>query len=430
MSEPTPSRPTVRVHRADDDERFLASDLLTWFQEPPPEPTADTLSALDPADRWAAEVEGDADADPTRYAGVYGTYPLLVTVPGPLGTLRQVPVLGLTWVGVHPDARRRGVLTAMLEHHLERTRAGDWSGLSALHASEPAIYGRHGWGVASLEARVTLSRGATLTAPHLDEAAARVRTRLYDAADPAVVARVTTLLRTHAADRLGAVALPERVLRRFLSDNAATVRDQEPTRVLMAVVDGEDAGFAVLQRKPDWDEHAPKGTVFVWTVDGAPASRLALLRRLVDLDLTSTVKLRVASPDDLVLDWTAPDRGVAGSPVDSLWLRLADLPRAVAARGYAAPCDVVLDVTDARLPDQAGRWRLLTRADGTGEATRTDAPAQVRLDVADLGASYLGGRPLARLLEAGRVEQLEDGAVAALDAALRSPHRPHAAVGF
>lgn len=191
MSEPTPSRPTVRVHRADDDERFLASDLLTWFQEPHPEPTPDSLSGLDPADRWAAEVEDDPDADPTRYAGIYGTYPLLVTVPGPLGSLRQVPVLGLTWVGVHPDARRRGVLTAMLEHHLEQTRTGDWSGLGALQASEPAIYGRHGWGVASLELRATLSRGATLTAPHLDAAAGRVRTRLYDAADPAVVARVT-----------------------------------------------------------------------------------------------------------------------------------------------------------------------------------------------------------------------------------------------
>lgn len=237
-------------------------------------------------------------------------------------------------------------------------------------------------------------------------------------------------MRTHAADRLGALALPERTLRRFLSDNAATVRDQEPTRVLLAVEGGEDAGFAVLQRKPHWGEHAPEGTVFVWTLDGAPAVRLALLRRLVDLDLTSTVKLRVASPDDLVLDWTAPARGVAGGPVDSLWLRLADLPRALTVRGYAAPCDVVLDVADARLPDQAGRWRLRVGPDGTGEATRTDAAAQVRLDVADLGASYLGGRPLARLLEAGRIEELEPGAVTALDAALRSPHRLHAAVGF
>ncbi|GAA1882730.1 GNAT family N-acetyltransferase [Lapillicoccus jejuensis] len=432
MSETTPPRPTVHVHvqHADDDERFLATDLLAWFQEPPPEPVAATLSSIDPADRWAADLTDDADADPDRHAGIYGTYPLQVTVPGPLGTLRQVPVLGLSWVGVHPDARRRGVLTAMLAHHLAQARTGGWSGLSALHASEPAIYGRHGWGAASLELRATLSRGATLTAPHLDTAAGRVRTRLYDAADPAVVARVTTLMRAHAADRLGAVALGERTLRRFLSDNAATTRDQEPTRVMLAVEGGEDAGFAVLQRKPEWGEHAPKGTVFVWTVDGAPAVRLALLRRLVDLDLTSTVRLRTASPDDLVLDWTAPERGVAGSPVDSLWLRLADLPTALAARGYAAPCDVVLDVSDTRLPDQAGRWRLRVGADGTGRATRTDQPAQVRLDVADLGASYLGGRPLARLLEAGRLEEVEPGAVAALDAALRSPHRLHAAVGF
>ena len=39
------------------------------------------------------------------------------------GGARQVPCAGLTWVGVHPDHRRQGVLTAMLRHHLEQVRA-------------------------------------------------------------------------------------------------------------------------------------------------------------------------------------------------------------------------------------------------------------------------------------------------------------------
>ena len=44
--------------------------------------------------------------------------------------------------------------------------------LSALHASEPAIYGRFGYGLAALELSVALGRGTTLTAPHLDAEAA------------------------------------------------------------------------------------------------------------------------------------------------------------------------------------------------------------------------------------------------------------------
>ncbi len=436
MDTPTP-RPSVVVDVADDEERFLRSDLLTWFQEPPLEPVADSVAVLAPGDRYAAQLRpdpggpgdpGDLGIDPRCYAGIYGTYPLQVTVPGPLDTLRQVPVNGLTWVGVHPDARRRGVLTAMMGHHLGLTREGDWSGLSALHASETAIYGRHGYGVASLQLTATLAHGATLTAPELDEAASRVQTRLHDAVD--VAGRLHRMLQTLSATAMGAVALPERTVRHFLTDTPQTVRDTEPRRALVAVRDGVDVGFAVLRRRPKWENDLPAGSVDAWVVDGEPAVRLALLRRLLDLDLTTTLTMRTVGPDDVLFDWAAPARGLAGGTVDSLWLRLADLTTALATRGYARACDVVLEVTDERVPTNAGRWRLAVGDDGVGAATRTDDSAGVRLDVADLGAAYLGGRRLARMLEAGRIAEILPGAVAELDAAFRTTHRIAAAAGF
>ena len=120
---------------------------------------------------------------------MYGVYPLTLTVPGPGGGLKQLPCAGLSWVGVHPDRRRRGVLSAMIRHHLEQVR--DEGGLvSALHASEPAIYGRYGYGLASLEVEVVLGRGATLTAPDLDEAAAAVATSMVTTTDPGVPERI------------------------------------------------------------------------------------------------------------------------------------------------------------------------------------------------------------------------------------------------
>ena len=62
---------------------------------------------------------------------------------------------------------------------------------------------------------------------------------------------------------------------------------------------------------------------------------------------------------------------------DNLWVRLLDVPAALAGRRYAAPVDVVLDVHDARLPANAGRWRLTTgdrQDDGAypAQVTRTD----------------------------------------------------------
>ena len=97
---------------------------------------------------------------------------------------------------------------------------------------------------------------------------------------------------------------------------------------------------------------------------------------------------------------------------DSLWVRLVDLPRALAGRAYLQPFEVVLEVTDEVCPWNAGRWAL--RWDGT-EATcgRTALPAALALGVAELGAAYLGGTTLDVLARAGRVRELRAGALAA-----------------
>lgn len=432
----------IRVGPCGDGERFLRTQLLTWFSEPLREPMGETLSAFADGARFAATIDpdpdGDPDADPdpdpTRYAGAYGVFPLEVTVPGPLGSLRQVPVAGLTWVAVHPDARRRGVLTAMLGDHFARTGAAvGGSGLSALHASEPAIYGRHGYGTASWETRVTLRRGATLVAPGLDAAAAAVRSRLLDADDDAVVARVRALMVSLAATRPGAVALPERVLRRGLHDLPQMLRDVEPRRVLVARLDGADAGFAVLRRRDRWSDHTPEGTVEVWVMDGPPAVQLALARRLVDMDLTREVVIRTRALDDPLVAWVGGPRGVQGPPADSLWLRLVDLPLALTTRGYAAPCRVVIDVQDPTLPANHGRWLLDVGPDGVARVGRPDGDrpgADVALTTSQLAAAYLGDRSLLTAHHAGLVQERRPGAVAELDRALRSPVGAGAAVGF
>src|SRR5512142_952557 len=126
----------IRVGCATDPERYLATDHTVWFAEVPAAPTEEQLIGLPEEQRFAADVDG---SDPGSYPGVYGVFPLTLSIPGPGGGVRQVPCAGLTWVGVHPDHRRKGVLTAMLRHHLEEVHAQEGTHISALHASEPAI---------------------------------------------------------------------------------------------------------------------------------------------------------------------------------------------------------------------------------------------------------------------------------------------------
>ena len=206
---------------------------------------------------------------------------MAVTTPGALDALTRVPMAGLTWVSVHPDHRRRGVLREMITHHFTRLHEAG-SALSGLHAAEVGIYGRFGYGISSLELDLELERGAVLTAPSLDAAAGRVTTRFVKA-DSDEAARVVHDLHLRCAEStLGAVTRPERMARPLFVDLPLTRQGREPQQVLIAHVDGQPAGYAVFSREARWKDSKAKGKVDVRELAAAdPATLLALARRLV-----------------------------------------------------------------------------------------------------------------------------------------------------
>ncbi|MDF1606064.1 GNAT family N-acetyltransferase [Nocardioides sp. YIM 152315] len=416
----------IRVGPATDADRYRATDDTVWFQEVLPQPTELLLTGLPVDQRFAAEIDG---ADEATYPGVYGVFPLRLAVPGPGGGPRQVACAGLTWVGVHPDHRRRGVLTSMLRHHFEQVHAEPGTHVSALHASEPAIYGRHGYGLASLELVVTLSRGTTLTAPGLDDAADPVTTRMATVSDRDVPRRMHDCHVANAAlgEVVGALGYYERICLEVPEHQ----RDKEPWRVLFARRGGRDVGFAMFRRSQKWEHARPAGDLEVWAVVGEPATRLALLRRLVDFDLVGSVKVGNVGSEDPLLTWAGGPRATSAvETYDSLWVRLVDLPEALAERTWSAPCDVVVDVADRSAPWNEGRWRIHVDGSGAAAVERTDADADLRLPVDALGAAYLGGTSLLGLARAGTVVEQRSGAARELWHAMRADLAPAAAVGF
>jgi predicted acetyltransferase len=352
-----------------------------------------------------------------------------LAVPDGHGRGRAVPAAGLTWVGVHPDHRRRGLLTAMLRHHFEETRR-EGGHLSALHASEPGIYGRHGYGLASLEVEVKLGRGTTLTAPHLEEEAARITTHLRTVDDPGMAERRRAIDLDLMSSSVGTIVGAAEFYAELSLVLPEEVRDSEPSRILFARRDDRDVGYVMFRRKHKWPNSRPAAEVDVFSLGGEPATRLALLRRVTDLDLSGSVTVHGVAASDPLLSWVQGPRGFGDvSPFDSLWLRLVDLPQAVAARGYEDDCDVVVEVADEQAPWNAGRWRIRIK-DGLGAVTSTDDDSQVSLPVAALGAAYLGGTLLAELHRAGLIAEHDAGAVRALSRAFRTDVGPYAARGF
>jgi GNAT superfamily N-acetyltransferase len=416
----------IRVGRATDARRYLATDHTVWFAEVPAASTEEQLIGLSEEQRFAADVDG---ADPDTYAGIYGVFPLTLSIPGPAAGTQQVPCAGLTWVGVHPDHRRKGVLTAMMRHHLEQVRAEPGTHVSALHASEPVIYGRYGYGLASLELEVSLGRGTTFNAPDLEDAAATVTTQMATVTDQDVPKRIRECHLATAT--LGSVVGDTGYYARVTHQLPEQLRDKEPPRVLFARRDGVDVGCVSFRRTHKWERARPAGEISAWALFGDPAVQLALLRRLVDFDLMGTVKLAPVGPEDPVFSWVGGPRSTSDiATYDSLWMRLVDLPEALETRAWSAPCDVVVDVADPVAPWNEGRWRVRAGAEGVATVERTDREADARMGVAALGAAYLGGGNLVAMRRAGLVSERRPGAVAELWRAMRTDVAPTAAIGF
>ncbi len=415
---------SISVAPAIDDRRFLATDKLVWFDEETPYPAALHLVGVPADQRFGAEMEG---TDPDTYAGIYGVRPLQLAAPGH-DEPRLIPAAGLTWVGVHPLHRRRGVLSAMMRHHLTET-ARSGVAVSLLQASEAAIYGRFGYGLGLTEYPLTLSRGTSLTAPGLDAAAGAHTVELTRVDAEGMAERLLACNRVVAAGEPGTLVFADDYFRRIVWEPTEELRDKEPRRVLFARLDGQDVGVAVFRRSHKWEHSRPVGNLDIGYLSGSPPARLTLLRRLLDFDLMATIKVPLVGRDDPLWHWVDSPRSADAYPVDNLWVRLVDLPAAMAARDYEAECEVVVEVVDDHVPANAGTWLVRIRA-GDGVVERSSAPAEVALDIRHLGAAWLGTANLMAMARAGVITEHRSGAARELGRALRTDLAATPAPGF
>jgi hypothetical protein len=103
---------------------------------------------------------------------------------------------------------------------------------------------------------------------------------------------------------------------------------------------------------------------------------------------------------------------------------------ALAARRYAVPGEVVLEVIDEDVNRfAAGRFQLT--ADGDEVACEpTDRPADLEITQPALASIYLGGFRLRELLLAGRATERTPGALGLVDLMFSTPLAPWTATSF
>jgi predicted acetyltransferase len=410
-------------------------------------------------DRSLAAFDG---AEPVGTAGVLS---FRMAVPG-----GAAAVAGVTAVSVRPSHRRRGILSGLMRRQLADIRDRGET-VAALFASEPGIYGRYGYGVASaeLDLRIRRGEGGLRNPPSVPGAAGTACAPRLRSVEPGdAVAALAAVYDGVFRRRPGMFARNDRWWDYILWDPEHQRSGRSPLRCVIAEDDAGPRGYALFSVRPEWGEHGiPAGELQVRELMATdPAAHAAIWGDVLTRDLVAEVRARMRPADEPLLYLLDDSRRARPHLLDGLWVRLVSLPGALARRRYACPVDVVIEVADDLFAENAGRWRLRT-ADPAAEADpgteacpgteagpggaggaggpdaaarpaaglaaiceRTTAPADVALPVRALGAAYLGGTRLGALAAAGQVTDLRPGALATLSAALAWDPAPWCPAGF
>lgn len=384
--------------------------LSEAFLEDPQDDDRESLGTVFEPERSLAAFD---DGQIVSTAGIYTRD---MTVPG-----GPRPIAGVTVVSVQPTHRRRGLLTAMMRRQLTGLHEEQAEPVAALWASEGGIYGRFGYGVAARQLALTGRKERLRVRPGVSLGTGRVLLASPEKARPHEEAVYEALRPTSVGflDRRGAwadrlAADPER------NRHGASAR----RHALYTEQDGSVTGFTVYRTREAGEPGRNDSSVDVGFVHATtPEAYAALWAYLAGIDLTPRLTLYRAPLDDPLQHIIADVRALDMSMYDSLWIRLADVDRALASRTYSTPVDVVFDVRDEVCPWNAGRWRL--SADGSGAVCeRTQDPADLALSSTELGAAYLGGPTLVGMAAAGLVTELRSGALHSASGAFAGDRLP------
>lgn len=340
----------------------------------------------------------------------------------------EVPAAGVTSVAVLPSHRRRGVLTSLMNTQLRDISAGT-EPVAALFASESVIYGRYGYGVATNHLSYNIKRGESLLAVPANPPTLRI-------VDPkSVTSSLKQVYDAVRATRPGMMSRYKAYWEVMLDDPEFVREGSTQTNCVLAEGGSGPRGYVLYSVKPTWvREGLPAHVLTVRELFGTDRdATLALWNDMLSRDLVGEVVVRSRPLDDPLLNELSDPRRTRASYTDGLWIRLIDLPAALTQRQYARDVDVVIEVSDDRLPANNGRWRL--QAGGLGDEAkptceRTAAEPDVALPVRVLGAAYLGGTRLGGLAAAGQITEIRPGAVAALSAAMSWDPAPWAPTTF
>jgi predicted acetyltransferase len=337
--------------------------------------------------------------DGNNVVGMAHYLDMRLTVPGGA----ELPMAGVTIVAVAPTHRRRGILRSMYTE-LHNRIAGARYPIAGLTASEGGIYGRFGYGSATIEQEFSVDRRF-----------ARFRD---DAPDPGGVRIVKPADHRDDLEEIyerwrrqtpGGLVRPKALWDELLADREWVRRGGTE---LFAFLHPD--GYALYRVFGDDPMFVRVGEFIAASTDAG----IALCRALFGLDLMEKVVFGTHPADPLPYLLADPRVARLTHYEDDLWLRIMDIPTTLEARTYQADVSTVIEISDGFRSD-GGRFALEIRG-GRARCTRTDADADVRMDLDVLGSLYMGAHKASSYAAANRLHTNDSALVTRFDAAFVS----------
>ncbi|KZE91416.1 GNAT family N-acetyltransferase [Microbacterium sp. TNHR37B] len=337
-------------------------------------------------------VYDDAAPIPEQPVATFASWTTELSTPGD-----RLTACAISSVTVAPTHRRRGLLRSLMSGEL-RTAAELGLPVATLTVSESSIYGRFGF------------------APAVPAAHWRIDPRRAGWRGPLPGGRIDFLTREQGRaqvevlhDRIrparsGEVQMPGGHWDRFFGTRPDVEKAGE-TRVLQyRSAEGSIDGLALYRVSENHDDFAASTLDVVQLLAATDDAYAALWRFLLSMDLIGVVRASELAVDEPLWWMITDQRAVTITLRDHHYLRILDVPTALAGRRYDAADTLLLDVHDP-LGITGGAVLLEIGNDGTAAASPAPAGAQpdASLGIEELSALFLGGVSALALARAGRL---------------------------
>jgi predicted acetyltransferase len=308
-----------------------------------------------------------------------------------------VPVGGIASVGVAPEARRRGVGSALVGHlHAVSFERGD--ALTVLYPFRQSFYARLGYATTSTYRRIRVSPSSI---PWRAEASAR-------AASGADRLAIQACWDAVGARRSGTLARSERLWDARFADD----------RRMFFVVEGTRGVEGYLAWTLEHGEGPATTTLLVREMAASTDAASRSLWGLVAAQRGQVAEVRAELADDDPLERACldadraharsdPGEHAIGEVVSGPMVRVLDAKRALEARGYGADGKVALLVGEEAI-------RVAVRG-GRAEVLPCSGPPEVRIEPPALAAIAFGALAPTRAARLGWVEARDALALARAD---------------